>query len=183
MAAETLPQEDPARIDRLRPEFADHASVEAIDARLRGARRQLALWERRVQMLATLRQTRVEQMESGEWPTAEAVEETHVVADDSDAPAPGTCRCFAPTLHAPDCIKAITHWGDRTFPAGVWYRDADGEWWLPVAVDDRGCLALQLDGDPEYTPTAVDELEAEHGPLTATTHASTLSRTDLPTPQ
>jgi hypothetical protein len=64
--------EDPARIDRLRPEFDEHASVEAIDAQTRRARRQQTLWERRVQKLTALRQTRVAQKERGEGPAAAA---------------------------------------------------------------------------------------------------------------
>jgi hypothetical protein len=90
------------------------------------------------------------------------------------------CRCFDPTFHAPGCIKAATRWEGRTYLAGVWYRDVDGEWWLPVAVDARGCLVLQLDADPHQAPAALDELEAEYGPLTATTYPSTTPRGDLP---
>ncbi|MEU3945425.1 hypothetical protein [Streptomyces sp. NPDC029526] len=63
----TTPQsaEDPARIDRLRPEFAEHASVEAIDAQLRRARRQMGLWEQRVRKLTGLRQKREGQPAAG----------------------------------------------------------------------------------------------------------------------
>ncbi|MFC8987884.1 hypothetical protein [Streptomyces sp. NPDC057115] len=66
---DTTPQaaEDPARIDRLRPEFAEHASVEAIDAQLRRARRQMGLWEQRVRKLTGLRQKREGQPAAGAW--------------------------------------------------------------------------------------------------------------------
>jgi hypothetical protein len=62
--------EDPARIDRLRPEFTDHASIESIDAQLRRARSQLRRWHLRAEWLISLRQARVEQKERGEWPAA-----------------------------------------------------------------------------------------------------------------
>jgi hypothetical protein len=62
--------EDPARIDRLRPEFTEHASVESIDVQLRRARSQLRRWHLRVEWLISLRQARVEQKERGEWPAA-----------------------------------------------------------------------------------------------------------------
>jgi hypothetical protein len=67
---ETLPAEDPARIDRMRPEFTEHASVESIDVQLRRARSQLRRWHLRVEWLISLRQARVEQKERGEWPAA-----------------------------------------------------------------------------------------------------------------
>jgi hypothetical protein len=76
--AETLPAvgaqqpetqaEDPARIDRLRPEFFEHASVESIDVQIRRAQRQQRQWGNRLQTLAILRQARVMQKELGEWP-------------------------------------------------------------------------------------------------------------------
>jgi hypothetical protein len=62
--------ENPARIDRLRPEFTDHASVESIDVQLQRARSQLRRWHLRVEWLISLRQARVEQKERGDWPTA-----------------------------------------------------------------------------------------------------------------
>ncbi|MBC2903180.1 hypothetical protein [Streptomyces cupreus] len=66
------PAEDPARIDRLRPEFTDHASVESIDAQLQRARSQERRWHLRVEWLISLRQVRVAQKERGEWPAAGA---------------------------------------------------------------------------------------------------------------
>ncbi|WP_309031343.1 hypothetical protein [Streptomyces alfalfae] len=60
--------EDPARVDRLRPEFTDHASVEAIDAQLDRARRQERRWHLRSEWLIGLRQRRVEQEARGEQP-------------------------------------------------------------------------------------------------------------------
>jgi hypothetical protein len=71
---DTTPQaaEDPARIDRLRPEFAEHASVESIDAQLDRARRQERRWHLRIEWLTRLRTTRVAQKERGEWPAAAA---------------------------------------------------------------------------------------------------------------
>jgi hypothetical protein len=62
--------EDPARIDRMRPEFTDHASVESIDVQIRRARSQLRRWHLRVEWLISLRQARVTQKELGEWPAA-----------------------------------------------------------------------------------------------------------------
>jgi hypothetical protein len=78
--AETLPAvgaqrpetqaEDPARIDRLRPEFFEHASVESIDVKIQRAQRQQRQWGNRLQTLTILRQARVMQKELGEWPAA-----------------------------------------------------------------------------------------------------------------
>lgn len=67
-ATETREVEDPARIDRLRPEFTEHASTEAIDAQLRRSRAQERRWHLRVEWLISLRQARVKQKELGEWP-------------------------------------------------------------------------------------------------------------------
>ncbi|MDH6448236.1 hypothetical protein M2155_000644 [Streptomyces sp. SAI-119] len=70
-AAETQPgpeAEDPARIDRIRPEFTEHASVESIDAQLRRARAQERRWHLRTEWLISLRSARVEQKARGEWP-------------------------------------------------------------------------------------------------------------------
>lgn len=60
-----------ARIDRLRPEFTEHASVKSIDAQTRRAERQRGLWDARVRKLAALREAREAQMEAGTWPAAE----------------------------------------------------------------------------------------------------------------
>ncbi|MFF5609298.1 hypothetical protein ACFY65_23405 [Streptomyces cellulosae] len=67
MADETATEtpEDPARIDRLRPEFTEHASVEAIDAQLDRARRQERRWHLRTEWLVGLRQARAEQPAAG----------------------------------------------------------------------------------------------------------------------
>ncbi len=62
--------EDPARIDRLRPEFTDHSSVEAIDAQIRRARSQERRWHIRNEWLISLRQARIAQKENGERPAA-----------------------------------------------------------------------------------------------------------------
>ncbi len=62
--------EDPARIDRMRPEFTDHASVEAIDAHLRRARSQERRWHLRAEWLISLRSARVAQKARGEQPAA-----------------------------------------------------------------------------------------------------------------
>lgn len=64
------PAEDPARIDRLRPEFTDHASIESIDAQLQRARSQQRRWHLRTEWLISLRQARVDQKARGEWPAA-----------------------------------------------------------------------------------------------------------------
>lgn len=90
------------------------------------------------------------------------------------------CTCYAPTAHVAGCVKAATRFNGRSYPAAVWYQDPDGEWWLPVAVDSRGCPVLQLDGDPAYGPAALDDLEAEYGRLTATVYGAHLERRDLP---
>ncbi len=66
--ADAQADEDPARVDRLRPEFTDHASVESIDAQLRRARSQERRWHLRVEWLISLRSARVEQKARGEWP-------------------------------------------------------------------------------------------------------------------
>jgi hypothetical protein len=67
MADETATEtpEDPARIDRLRPEFTEHASVEAIDAQLDRARRQERRWHLRAEWLIGLRQARADQPAAG----------------------------------------------------------------------------------------------------------------------
>ncbi|MVO84155.1 hypothetical protein GPA10_05060 [Streptomyces sp. p1417] len=62
---------DPARIDRLRPEFTEHSSVEAIDTQLRRARSQERRWHIRTEWLISLRQARIAQKENGEWPAAQ----------------------------------------------------------------------------------------------------------------
>jgi hypothetical protein len=62
--------EDPARIDRLRPEFFEYASVESIDVQIQRAQRQQRQWANRMQTLTILRQARVLQKELGEWPAA-----------------------------------------------------------------------------------------------------------------
>jgi hypothetical protein len=71
-AHETREAEDPARIDRLRPEFFEHASVEAIDSQIRRAETQQRSWGDRAQTMAILRQARVKQKELGDWPAVEA---------------------------------------------------------------------------------------------------------------
>nr|WP_162947174.1 hypothetical protein [Streptomyces acidiscabies] len=63
LAAETQepePTENPARIDRLRPEFTDCASIEAIDAQLQRSRAQERRWHLRTEWLIGLRETRAE---------------------------------------------------------------------------------------------------------------------------
>ncbi|CAL9667746.1 hypothetical protein SUDANB145_07248 (plasmid) [Streptomyces sp. enrichment culture] len=64
--------EDPARIDRLRPEFTEHSSVEAIDIQLDRARRQERRWHIRVEWLVGLRQRRVEQQARDDQPAESA---------------------------------------------------------------------------------------------------------------
>lgn len=71
-AHETREAEDPARIDRLRPEFFEHASVEAIDSQIRRAKTQQRSWGDRAQTMAILRQARVKQKELGDWPAGGA---------------------------------------------------------------------------------------------------------------
>jgi hypothetical protein len=60
--------EDPARIDRMRPEFTEHASVEAIDAQIRRAQAQERRWHIRAEWLISLRTTRAAQKELGAQP-------------------------------------------------------------------------------------------------------------------
>lgn len=68
----TTPAEDPARIDRLRPEFTEHASIEAIDAQLRRAQAQERRWHIRTEWLISLRQARVEQQARADEPAGPA---------------------------------------------------------------------------------------------------------------
>jgi hypothetical protein len=65
------PPEDPQRIDRLRPEFFDHASVQSIDAQVRRAKRQRGMWDGRLLRLTELRSTRLAQIDAGTWPASE----------------------------------------------------------------------------------------------------------------
>lgn len=90
------------------------------------------------------------------------------------------CRCYDPTAHVAGCVKAATRFNGRTLPAAVWYQDADGDWWLPVAADARGCLVLQLDGDHGQAPAPLDVLEDQYGRFTATAYGAHLERRDLP---
>lgn len=90
------------------------------------------------------------------------------------------CRCWDPTTHAPGCAKAIVHWQGHAYPAAVWYRDRDSDWWAPVSVDTRGCLVLLLDGDTSNAPVPLDEVQAGHGPVTTTAYGSHVPRSDLP---
>ncbi|MET9819617.1 hypothetical protein [Streptomyces sp. NPDC006355] len=90
------------------------------------------------------------------------------------------CRCYDPTSHVPGCVKAAVRWRGRTYPAAVWYRDQDGDWWVPVSVDSRGCLVLLCDGDHSNEPVPLDRLEAEYGPMTATAYGAHVRRGDLP---
>lgn len=71
-AQPTQPDEDPARIDRLRPEFTEHSSVESIDVQLKRARAQERRWHLRAEWLISLRADRVAQKARGEWPAAGA---------------------------------------------------------------------------------------------------------------
>jgi hypothetical protein len=71
-AETTVPDEDPARIDRLRPEFFEHASVEAIDVQIRRAQSQQRHWGNRERTLGILRQARAMQKGHGERPAAGA---------------------------------------------------------------------------------------------------------------
>ncbi|MEZ7005001.1 hypothetical protein [Streptomyces sp. AD55] len=92
--AETQAVEDPARIDRLRPELFEHASVEAIDAQIQRAQRQQRAWGNRERSLTILRQARVTQKESGEWPAgAQPV-----------ACPPGCVACATDESHDPMCL-------------------------------------------------------------------------------
>ncbi|MGV2914612.1 hypothetical protein [Streptomyces alfalfae] len=90
------------------------------------------------------------------------------------------CRCFDPTFHSPGCIKAAVRWQGRSLPAGVWYRDRDGDWWLPQNVDSRGCLVLLLNDDHSNEGAPLDELETEYGPLTPTAYGAHVPYCDLP---
>ncbi|MFE6354341.1 hypothetical protein ACFVOO_16085 [Streptomyces rochei] len=69
---ETQAAGDPARIDRLRPEFFEHASVESIDVQIQRAQRQQRDWGNRERTLGILRQARLTQKEHGELPAAGA---------------------------------------------------------------------------------------------------------------
>ncbi|WP_413808174.1 hypothetical protein [Streptomyces sp. OE57] len=107
----------------------------------------------------------------------ELVELLHARVADLEAHG---CRCYDPTSHAPGCIKAYVRWQGRTYPAAVWYRDGDGDWWAPVSVDSRGCLVLLLNGDTSNEPVPLDRADEEHGPVTATAYGAHVPRGDLP---
>lgn len=64
------PDQDPARIDRLLPEFTAHASAQSIDLHIQRAQRQEHRWHLRVERLISLRAARIRQRERGEWPAA-----------------------------------------------------------------------------------------------------------------
>ncbi|AIV35560.1 hypothetical protein [Streptomyces sp. CCM_MD2014] len=89
------------------------------------------------------------------------------------------CRCYDPTSHAAGCVKAAVRWQGRTYPAAVWYRDGEGEWWAPVSTDTRGCLVLLLDGDHSNEPVPLDRVQHEYG-VSSTSYGAHVQRGDLP---
>ncbi|MCF3960322.1 hypothetical protein [Streptomyces fuscigenes] len=90
------------------------------------------------------------------------------------------CRCYDATTHAPGCVKASVRWQGRTVQAAVWHSDRDGDWWLPVALDYRGCPLVLLNGDTSNDPVPLDQLEADYGRLAPSQHGTGVPRTDLP---
>ncbi|MGF0163118.1 hypothetical protein ACQRET_03615 [Streptomyces koyangensis] len=103
-----------------------------------------------------------------------------VITDATSTTTGSACRCYAPTHHAPDCASATLTWQGRAYPAAVWYRDGEGEWWWPAGIDARGCLLLLNDGDPTNEPVPVDQLMTEYSPVTPTAYGAYLSLDDLP---
>jgi hypothetical protein len=106
LPAPQIAQEDPARIDRLRPSFRTHASLEAIDAQIARAKRQSGRWEVRLATLTALRLERVAQLQEGTWPPP------------VEAPAPGeggSCpqnrrgdkRVMQPHFYSPDSLQCV----------------------------------------------------------------------------
>lgn len=120
------PAENPARIDSLRPEFAEHASVEAIDAQLDRARRQERRWHLRIEWLTRLRTTRVAQKERGEWPAAGA-------RQDEVWPVQESTRCYAEELRTtPGQASADGHAG--------WECDAGAQLLISASTPGPGAL-------------------------------------------
>lgn len=103
-----------------------------------------------------------------------------VITDATGTTTGSECRCYAPIHHAPDCASATLTWEGRTYPAAVWYRDGEGCWWRPAGIDARGCLLLLHDGDTTNAARPVDQVEAEHPPLTPTAYAEHIPLDDLP---
>lgn len=103
--------EDPARIDRLRPEFTEHSSVEAIDAQLRRARSQERRWHIRVEWLISLRAARVKQQELGEWPAGGAQQPSEVAGDRIVA-----YRSALPGAFSVYCTNHADELGDGVMP-------------------------------------------------------------------
>lgn len=113
---EGQPAEDPARIDRLRPEFDVHASVESIGVQLRRAQRQRGLWDGRARKLDVLRETRQAQMEAGTWPPAASA---IPAAPETEAQRCGKTQSVSGIYYRP-CARDAGH-------SEAYCRSADGE--------------------------------------------------------
>ncbi|WP_329141026.1 zinc finger domain-containing protein [Streptomyces sp. NBC_00670] len=105
----TTPTEDPARIDRLRPEFFEHASIEAIDSQIRRAQTQQRAWGDREWTLGILRQARVVQQANPDGPAGPAARAKEAQLQ--------TCECGG-TLPHPECPVHTP--AKETQPAGAW---------------------------------------------------------------
>ncbi|MFD0209178.1 hypothetical protein ACFVH9_08570 [Streptomyces hirsutus] len=156
----------PERIDRIRPEFQDHASPESIDVQLRRAKRQCGMWENRVAKLAALKTTRLAQIEAGIWPSPagedtgpvlcpqnrrgdKVVQEEHFYAPDDT----GVQRCVF--------CKTAPHQGGE--PARA-YRTPDGRVWTLAAEQDEHGVPLYEAPFINKRYTAL-QLETMHGEI------------------
>ncbi|MGY3199799.1 hypothetical protein [Streptomyces sp. TE5632] len=158
----------PERIDRLRPEYQEHASPESIDVQLRRAKRQCGMWENRVAKLAALKTARLAQIEAGTWPASagedtspvlcpqnrrgdRAVQEEHFYAPD-DA---GVQRCVF--------CKTAPH---RSGESARAYRTPDGRvWTLASEADEHGVALYEAPFVPaRYTALALETLHGEIAP-------------------
>ncbi|RZF02914.1 hypothetical protein [Streptomyces albidoflavus] len=109
-----------------------------------------------------------------------AVQILQRLAAEALATQPAPVITDAPIHHATDCASARLTWEGRTYPAAVWYRDGEGCWWWPAGTDARGCLLLLHDGDTTNAARPVDQVEAEHPPLTPTAYGEHIPLDDLP---
>ncbi|KPI31429.1 hypothetical protein OV320_2645 [Actinobacteria bacterium OV320] len=109
-------QEDPARVDRLRPEFFEHASVESIDVQIRRAQTQQRQWGNRVKTLTILRQARVMQKELGEWPAPTLPAGGSQQAKDADSNRVVAYRSALPGAWSIYCTRHTSELGDGIMP-------------------------------------------------------------------
>jgi hypothetical protein len=123
----TTEAEDPARIDRLRPEFTEHSSVEAIDAQLRRARAQQRRWHLRTEWLISLRADRVAQKARGDWPAA---------SEEQPATTPPAGGAPQPKEADGDSVVAYRLGGSQSLRCVECVPSKRGDIWEPVTSDD-----------------------------------------------